>query len=164
MRFLPILPLLLVGLLAGLLLADTHPLAARSALLPQDISTDDGPTPFWDSINVEDDLPTMLLRVPAGKRFVLTDLWFLPMDHKVLAPTSALDIVWLESQRGSDQRLIFDAPLKYLALPLRWETGVAFEEGREMWLNYRSKEPTDLLRRVHFSGYFEDTGSVSPSR
>jgi len=160
MRFLPILPLLLVGMLAGLLLADANPMTARPASPQDPASTNHVQVPFWDSVNVEDDLPTELLKVPTGQRFVLTDLWFLPQDHKVIAPTSIHDVVWLESQRGSDRRLIFDAHLKYLPLPLRWETGIAIDAGRELWINYRAATPTDQLRRVHFSGYFEpDTGT-----
>ncbi|MGB0952842.1 MAG: hypothetical protein ACPG31_06435 [Planctomycetota bacterium] len=162
MRFLPILPLLLVGILAGFLLADANPISARPVPQQDQELQDSGPRPFWDSINIEDDLPTVLLKVPVGKRFVLTDMWFLPQDHKTPIETSGSDILWLESQRGSDRRVVFDAQRNLLPSILRWETGVAFESGREMWINYRSAKHTEKLRRVHFTGYFEDSaGSAS---
>lgn len=161
MRFLPILPLLLVGILAGFLLADANPITARPNPQQDSELQSQGPTPFWDSINVEDDLPTMLLKVPMGKRFVLTDLWFLPQDHKTPIETSTLDVIWLESQRGVDRRVIFDAHRKDLPYPMRWETGISFESGREMWINYRASKQTEKLRRVHFTGYFEDSDGTS---
>ncbi|MHC4380704.1 MAG: hypothetical protein ACYSU1_06405 [Planctomycetota bacterium] len=159
MRILPILPILLVGILAGLFLN-----SGSQALVPQPAASiqaqGDLPQfalarePHWNSINVEDDTPTMLLRVPAGRRFVLTDMWFLSREEQFL-PIQDGDRVWLESQNGTTRNVVFDSPILELDLPLRWQTGVSFSDGQEMWVNYRTKGKTDLLRRVHFSGYFE---------
>lgn len=163
MRFLPILPLLLVGILAGFLLADANPARAQPSPSPQEPSLSTQRVPFWDSVNIEDDLPTLLLKVPADQRFVMTDMWFLPQDHKTPIGVAALDEIWLESQRGSDRRVIFDTQVGLLPLPLRWQTGVSFESGREMWINYRAQKQTELLRRIHFTGYFEASEGL-PSR
>lgn len=159
MRILPILPILLVGILAGLFVNNGSQAVMpepRTSFLPQG----DMPQfalarePHWNSVNVEDDTPTMLLRVPSGRRFVLTDMWFLSREGQYL-PVQEGDRVWLECQHGTNRNVVFDSPIHELTLPLRWNTGVSFGEGQEMWINYRTKGETDLMRRIHFTGYYE---------
>ena len=158
MRILPILPFLAVGTVVGILLSEhNHALASGSVAQTQKGGIEllgIEHEPYWNSTNVDDDTPRMLLRVPKGRRFVLTDMWFLSREEQYL-PINATDRVWLECQHGSDRLVVFDSPLAELRLPLQWRTGVAFTEGQEMWVNYRSAEKTDLLRRIHFTGYFE---------
>jgi len=157
MRILPLLSFLAVGACVGILLSEhNHALASGPALTQQDSLEIIGlaKEPFWNSINVDDDTPRLLLTVPKGSRFVLTDMWFLSREEQYL-PVNPKDRVWLESQNGSNRLVVFDSPISELRLPLQWQTGVAFSEGQEMWINYRSLEKTDLLRRIHFTGYFE---------
>ncbi len=153
MRILPTLLLLLLGVLCGAQFSSG--LAQDLQLAPQHLPTPVLRTPYWNSINVKDAVATMLLEVPKGKRFVLTDLWFLSREDSV-APKSPDDRIWLETQQGSTRRVVFDSPLAELPYPLRWQTGVVFQPGEEMWIQYRSAKKTDLRRRIHFSGYFEN--------
>jgi len=157
MRILPFLPLLLVGGLVGVLLSEHNQALASVHVPPQQDSLELlglAHEPYWNSVNVDDDTPRMLLRVPKGYRFVLTDMWFLSRAEQYLAVNDE-DRVWLECQHGSNRLVVFDSPIRELRLPLQWQTGVSFSQGQEMWLNYRSVEKTDLLRRIHFTGYFE---------
>ena len=160
MRILPILPFLAVGTIVGILLSEhNHALASGSVNTVQQDDLEllgQAHEPYWNSTNVDDDTPRLLLRVPKGSRFVLTDMWFLSREDQYL-PVKANDRVWLECQHGSDRLVVFDSPIAELRLPLQWQTGVSFSEGQEMWVNYRSAEKTDLLRRIHFTGYFEPT-------
>lgn len=159
MRILPILPILLVGILVGLFLSDGSQALAKET--PERVTAQIGTPlfalardPVWDSVNVEDDTPTMLLRVPEGMRFVLTDMWFLSREEQML-PVRDLDRVWLECQHGTERNVVFDSPIFELDLPLRWQTGVSFLEGQEMWINYRAEAKVDKLRRIHYTGYYE---------
>ncbi|MDA0666801.1 MAG: hypothetical protein O3A95_00155 [Planctomycetota bacterium] len=158
MRILPILPFLAVGAIVGILLSEYNHALATDAVATQQKDSIEllGLThePYWNSTNVDDDTPRLLLRVPKGSRFVLTDMWFLSREEQYL-PVNEADRVWLECQHGSNRLVVFDSPIAELRLPLQWQTGVAFSEGQEMWVNYRSADETDLLRRIHFTGYFE---------
>jgi hypothetical protein len=110
--------------------------------------------PFWDSVKIDDNTDTMLLKVEAGKRFVLTDMWFLSVEGEHIEQ-NPYDRVWLESRVERKRLVIFDSPLLELSQPLRWNTGVAIRGGQELWIGYKANPSTDVLRRVHFTGYFE---------
>lgn len=116
--------------------------------------------PHWDTLHLEDEVPNMILRVPAGKRFVLTDLWLLSNERLPVA-VSELDRMWLECVSDGRRKVVFDSPVSELERPLRWETGVAFEAGQEIWAMYDINGETRRPRRVHYSGYFED---LTPTR
>jgi len=158
MRILPTLPFLALGAVVGILLSEHNQALATDVVSTQQKGAleliGQAHEPYWNSINVADDTPRMLLRVPKGSRFVLTDMWFLSREEQYL-PVMPKDRVWLECQHGSNRLVVFDSPISELRLPLQWQTGVAFQEGQEIWINYRSADKTDLLRRVHFTGYFE---------
>lgn len=117
-------------------------------------------TPHWDTIQLEDEVAAMVLRVPPEKRFVLTDLWLLS-NERLPVPVSEGDSMWMECVADGRRKVVFDSPVSELERPLRWETGVVFGPGREMWLRYDIAGETRRPRRVHFSGYFED---VEPLR
>lgn len=127
--------------------AETHQNVAglSGALLQQ---------PFWDSVKIDDNTDTMLLEAPIGKRFVLTDMWFVSIEGEHIA-RDPYDRVWLESRVERKRLVIFDSPLIELSHPLRWNTGVAIRGGHELWINYKANPATDALRRIHFTGYFE---------
>lgn len=110
--------------------------------------------PYWNSIKIGDNTDTVLLKVSPGKRFVLTDMWFLSVEGEY-APSNPDDRVWLESRVERKRLVIFDSPLSELSRPLRWNTGVAIRGGHELWMNYKASPETDALRRIHFTGYFE---------
>jgi hypothetical protein len=111
-------------------------------------------TPHWRTFNLEDKVPALLVKVPPGKRFVLTDLWLL--SHELLpASVSASDRMWIECVHGGDRVVVFDSPIGELDLPLRWNTGVSFVSGQEAWINYFFSNENKRPRRVHFTGYFE---------
>ncbi len=111
-------------------------------------------TPHWRTFNLEDKVPALLVKVPPGKRFVLTDLWLL--SHELLpASVSASDRLWLECVHGGDRVVVFDSMIAELDLPLRWNTGVSFVSGQEAWVNYFFSDENKRPRRIHFSGYFE---------
>lgn len=111
-------------------------------------------TPHWETLNLEDEVPAMLLRVPEGQRFVLTDMWLL--SHELLpAATSPSDRMWLECVHGAQRLVVFDSPIAELKQPLRWQTGVAFVSGQEAWVKYSFAGDSKRPRRLHFSGYFE---------
>ena len=86
-------------------------------------------TPVWDTFQVEDDVPARLRSVPAGKRFVLTDLWLLSHERLPVGIASA-DRMWLECVSEGTRKVVFDSAISELVLPLRWETGVAFTAGQ----------------------------------
>jgi len=111
-------------------------------------------TPYWNAINIEDDVEKKLLTVPAGKRFVLTDMWFLSREEQVIA-ASPSDRVWMESRHSNERYIVFDSPLSELPSPLAWQTGIVFPSKGELWVNYRAANKTNLLRRVLLTGYFE---------
>ena len=113
------------------------------------------PELYWDTLTLKDDTPTLLLSVPVGRRFVLTDLWLLPMERET-AGVHPLDRVWLENRRDGHNYIVFDALAKDLDLPLRWNTGVAFQEGTELWTNWDFNPGERRLRRIHYTGYWED--------
>lgn len=111
-------------------------------------------TPHWLTINLEDEVPAMLVRVPQGQRFVLTDMWLL--SHELLpVGTAPADRMWLECVRGSERLVVFDSPLAELKLPLRWQTGVSFVSGQEAWVKYSFASESKRPRRLHITGYFE---------
>jgi hypothetical protein len=112
-------------------------------------------TPFWNALHVEDDVPKRLLKVPAGKRFVLTDMWFLSREEQVIT-SSPSDRLWLESRYSGERYIVFDSPLNELPRPLQWQTGITFPQDSQMWFNYRAANKTNLLRRILITGYFED--------
>lgn len=156
----------LLGLFAGLVLGIVAVLgvrlgAAPPAQEPKVVSevypirlTYSDRTPHWLTINLEDEVPAMLLRVPEGQRFVLTDLWLL--SHELLpVGTAPDDRMWLECVHGSERLVVFDSPLAELKLPLRWQTGVSFVSGQEAWIKYSFASESKRPRRLHISGYFE---------
>lgn len=110
--------------------------------------------PFWNSIKIDDNTDTMLLKVEPGKRFVLTDMWFLSVEGEHIE-RNPYDRVWLESRIERKRLVILDSPLVELSQPLRWNTGVAIGGGHELWIGYKANPSTDALRRIHFTGYFE---------
>jgi hypothetical protein len=161
-----------IGLLAGLVLGVVAVLgvrlgAASPAQEPQataevfpiliEYSTK---IPHWLTINLEDEVPAMLVRVPQGKRFVLTDMWLL--SHELLpVGTSPADRMWLECVNGSERLVVFDSPLVELKLPLRWQTGVSFVSGQEAWVKYSFASESKRPRRLHITGYFEPLEPVA---
>ncbi len=110
--------------------------------------------PHWNGVLIEDDGPKRLLTVPEGKRFILTDIWFLSREDEVIT-SSPQDRVWLENRSGAERFIVFDSPRSELPAPIRWETGISFPPKAEMWINYRAASETNRLRRVLYSGYFE---------
>lgn len=116
-------------------------------------------TPHWDTLLLEDKVPQMVMRIPAGKRFVLTDLWLLSHE-RLPAGVSSADRMWMESVFDGRRKVVFDSPVAELERPLRWETGVAFEAGQEMWMSYDLTGETKRPRRVHYTGYYEDLKPV----
>ena len=122
-------------------------------------------TPVWDTLMLKNDASKILLVVPAGKRFVLTDLWTMEDDF-LPGAASANDRVWLESVDGNGRHVVFDAKYDSLPSPMRWETGPVFGAGSQVVMLYRfaDQDDTDLVRRVHFTGYLEDIGNSIVSR
>ncbi|MDA1261210.1 MAG: hypothetical protein O3A20_11395, partial [Planctomycetota bacterium] len=59
------------------------------------------------------------------------------------------------------RKVVFDSPVSELERPLRWETGVAFGAGQEVWARYDIVGETRRPRRVHYTGYYED---ITPQR
>jgi len=110
--------------------------------------------PVWESIKIDDNTDSILMKVHAGQRFILTDMWFLSLEGDKIS-ISTRDRVWLESRYERERLIIFDSPISELALPLRWQTGVSIPGERELWINYKAEAATDALRRVFFSGYLE---------
>jgi len=110
--------------------------------------------PVWESIKIDDNTDSILMKVHAGQRFILTDMWFLSLEGDKIS-ISPRDRVWLESRYERERLIIFDSPISELALPLRWQTGVSIPGERELWINYKAEAATDALRRVFFSGYLE---------
>ncbi len=110
--------------------------------------------PIWDSIRFEENTETQLLVVPDGLRFVLTDMWFLSYEDEIIKINHS-DRLWIESRYERDRRVVFDSPMRELPYPLRWETGVCFTSGREVWMHYRSSPVNECNRRIFFSGYLE---------
>lgn len=157
----PRLPALLAAAALGAAAVFVVRLGAASA--PQDAAPPERPpvllaltdrTPYWNTLVLEDEVPAMLMRVPAGQRFVLTDLWLL--SHELLpVGTSETDRLWLECVTGNERRVVFDSPLAELSLPLRWQTGVSFTAGQEMWIRYAFANETKRPRRIHYTGYHE---------
>ena len=134
--------------------------------------------PYWDSVIVESDRSTKLVEVEEGRRFVLTDLWTMAHEEYRDQLPSGSDRLWLEASMRGKRRVVFDALLRELPhsydtrngengatayaifepQPIRWETGVKFASGSEAWINYRfdGEAKSNHMRRVFFSGYFED--------
>ena len=110
--------------------------------------------PIWDSIRFEENTETQLFVVPDGLRFVLTDMWFLSFEDEIIKINPS-DRLWVESRYERERRVVFDSPMRELPYPLRWETGVSFTSGREVWMHYRSSPVVDGNRRLFFSGYLE---------
>lgn len=116
--------------------------------------------PHWDTVNLEDEVPFLLLTVPAGKRFVLTDLWLLSHERLPVGVASS-DRMWLECVADGRRKVVFDSPVAEIPQPLRWETGVSFAAGQEVWAMYDLVGDTKRPRRIHYTGYWED---VEPQR
>lgn len=110
--------------------------------------------PVWDSIRFEENAETQLMIVPDGLRFILTDMWFLSFEDEIIK-ISPDDRLWIESRYDRERRVVFDSPMRELPYPLRWETGVSFTSGREVWMHYRSSPVVDCNRRLFYSGYLE---------
>jgi hypothetical protein len=129
--------------------------AAQDPTRPEIVLLGAVQTPHWDTVNLEDEVPFLLLRVPAGKRFVLTDLWLLSHERLPVGVASS-DRMWLECVADGRRKVVFDSPVAELERPLRWETGVAFAAGQEVWAMYDITGESKRPRRVHFTGYWED--------
>lgn len=144
--------LLLVALAAATLIALTSP--AETQQRAPTVVNQWVQQPVWENIKIDDNTDSLLLKVWAGQRFVLTDMWFLSLEGEKIA-TTPKDRVWLESRHERERLIIFDSPLSELSLPLRWQTGVSIPGERELWINYKAEPATKVLRRVFFSGYLE---------
>jgi len=158
--------LLLAGLVAGA--AFTRLGSAEAAARPTlqqgaPVVVAAARTPFWDTMTIKDDTPTMVLKVPAGQRFVLTDVWLLSMED-AHTPADISDRFWLENRRAGESFIVFDSLLGELSLPLTWRTGVAFSEETEIWMNWNFGTAKRRLRRVHYTGYYEDLVAPAVSR
>ena len=112
-------------------------------------------TQILETNKLKDDTATLILKVPHGKRFVLTDVWLLSMedDH---TPADIRDRVWMENRRDGDSFIVFDSKVAELSLPLRWQTGVSYEEDTEMWMLWDFDTGRRRLRRIHYTGYWEE--------
>lgn len=129
--------------------------------------------PHWDTLIVDSDTPMRLIEVPRGKRFVLTDLIMMSHDEFRQQMPSGEDRLWMERVNDRGRKVILDALMRelphhyspenvFMPEPLRWETGIVIGPGNELWLNYRfAGKKSDHVRRVHFTGYFEDADSQS---
>lgn len=158
--------LLLAGLVAGAAFTrlgsaevDAHPAPQQGAPIVMSATQ----TPHWDTLTIKDDTPTLLFKVPAGKRFVLTDVWLLSMED-AHTPPEVSDRLWLENRRNGQNFIIFDSLLEELSLPLRWQTGVHFPEDTAAWMNWNFATEKRRLRRVHYTGYFEDFEAPAAAR
>jgi hypothetical protein len=131
-------------------------LAPQAATVQNSNSTAFAPQrqPVWDSIRFEENTETQLFVVPNGLRLVLTDIWFLSFEDEIIK-ISPDDRLWIESRYERERRVVFDSPMRELPYPLRWETGVSFTSGREVWMHYRSSPVNECNRRIFFSGYLE---------
>ncbi len=114
-------------------------------------------TPVWNTFTLRNDSATTLLVVPHGKRFVLTDLWTMEDDY-LPGKSSDDDRVWLESVGRNGRRLVFDAKFASLPSPMTWVTGPVFDQDSQMVMLYKfvDEDNNELVRRVHFTGYFEE--------
>jgi len=119
--------------------------------------------PFWDTLTIRDETPALVLTVPEGKRFVLTDMWLMPVEED-LGGVHPLDRIWLENRREGKNFIVFDTYAKNLDLPLRWNTGVLFAETTQMWMYWDFNPGERRLRRVHYTGYFEELPAPAPVR
>ncbi|KAA3604265.1 MAG: hypothetical protein DWQ01_22555 [Planctomycetota bacterium] len=131
--------------------------------------------PHWDTVVLDNDRSARLLEVPHGRRFVLTDLMTFQHDEFRNQPAQATDRLWLERVGDQGRKVVLDAQLKelphrigtdgeFLTQPLHWESGVVIGPGDELWVNYRfaGKHP-NWVRRVHFSGYWENLQRYQPA-
>ncbi len=182
--------ILLPALGLGALLGWARPAgSAPAAALPQEpivVQPQEGVTtlvfrpptkePWWDTLVVGSRRPERLLRVPEGRRFVLTDLRTLCHEEYPEQQPQAKDRLWLEDRGPESLRVILDARLwelpheprvdggrgfgNYPLIPgaLSWETGVVLGPGHELWFQYEfvGDGRQAFLRRVHLAGYFED--------
>lgn len=111
--------------------------------------------PVWNTLNLEDKVPALLVRVPEGERFVLTDVWLLTHERLPVG-VSGSDRLWLESVNGGERKVVFDQFVGEFEQPIRWQTGVAFTPGQEAWVAYTfANEKNKRPRRLHYTGYFE---------
>jgi len=113
--------------------------------------------PHWDSFVLQSGVPETLLTVPAGSRFVLTDLWTMRHEDFQGHLTSDLDRFWLERVLDQSRKVAFDARMNESPNPLSWNTGISFGPGSRVVFQYEfdGEGKEDWLRRVHFTGYFE---------
>lgn len=140
-----------LAFLAGWSVAFQDPAAQEGAPLVRVMQERE---PYWDTLSIKNDTPTRILKVRDGYRFVLTDMWLLSMEDRY-TPPDVRDRVWLENRREGNNYIVFDSQVAELDLPLRWNTGVAFQEGTEVWMEWRFNSELYGLRRVHLTGYWE---------
>jgi hypothetical protein len=146
-----------------LLIAAAALLAAAglsSAFAPQDplASAPVGGQRAWSTtVVLENDMPQRVFTVPDGSRFVLTDLWGFTHERNRVSPSGG-DRIWMERTRRGGREVVFDALAAETPNPLRFASGVVFESGEEVWLDYTfaKDRSTDALRRFVVSGYLEE--------
>lgn len=158
--------LLLAGLVAGAAFTRLGSAEAAASPTPQQgapVVVAAAQIPYWDTMTIKDDTPTMVLKVPAGQRFVLTDMWLLSMEDAHTPPDIG-ERVWLENRRAGENFIVFDSLIGELSLPLIWRTGVAFSEETEVWMNWNFGTEKRRLRRVHYTGYYEELDVAAVSR
>jgi len=116
----------------------------------------------WDTVLVKNRLPLTLLTVPSGKDFVLTDLWTM-QDDSLPGKASPEDRLWVESVDRERRRVVLDGLLSEVTAlsggtKLQWATGPVFGPDTQIVVQYsfKDRDNHDLVRRLHFSGYFKD--------
>lgn len=113
--------------------------------------------PHWDSFVLQSGVPETLLTVPAGSRFVLTDLWTMRHEEFQDHVISDKDRFWLERVLVESRKVAFDARMDEAPNPISWTTGISFGPGSRLVFQYEfaGEGKENWLRRIHFTGYFE---------
>ncbi|MBT3339367.1 MAG: hypothetical protein HOM34_03505 [Planctomycetes bacterium] len=126
--------------------------------------------PISDNVVVDHDKPIQLLQVPIGQRFVLTDIWCLPLEDYPTAFRGG-DRFWLLQRFPRQTKELLNVIRgDVLAkgenlMKLQWQTGLVVSEGTGLWVSYRfASDPIDAGMRVHYSGYYEKLGADLPQK
>ena len=115
--------------------------------------------PVWDASVIDNNIPSLLVKVPPGRRFVLTDLR--PVPHEDFPVTlDPRDRVWIEDGMDGKRFRALEGTVKSIGIPLHLATGLSFDSEHEVWVQYSlAAKEADAMLRLFWSGYFEDVVS-----
>ena len=115
--------------------------------------------PAWGVPVVDNHIPSLLVKVPPGRRFVLTDLRPIPHEEFPVA-LGPKDHIWLEDGMDGKRFRALEGTVESVGMPLKMETGLSFGPGHELWAQYTlATNKNDAMLRLFWSGYFEDVAA-----